>query len=300
MGNFTLIGRLVQGDPHKQQPPSKDPRTKQVKVDPKTGQPVQGQFFVAVAIAKNPAQRFTVAGLPTYEQTKAELDANAKAAWPQFFGQPAAGLQIGPELPAGCTNPKFANKIIDGDGFDENGQPYSAKEGYAGHWVVKCASYYAPKVYEWTPTGWQETVRTGRTIKCGDYISVTGNDKTNGSDQSPGMYMNLDGVTFEKEGPEIVSTGSVDPNDRFGSRGGNAAHAGNASGGAATTQSSATAGAGNYSGYMDTDTPPPPGDDAPPPPSGPVMTEKAAGKPYESFTAKGWTDAQLRANGYIV
>lgn len=293
MSKFTIVGRLVQGDPHKQQPPSKDPRTKAVKVDPKTGQPVQGQFFVAVAVAKNPAQRFVIPGTPSWEEIKAQLDADARAAWPQFFGQPAAGLQIGPELPAGCTNPKFANKIIDGDGFDENGQPYSAKEGYAGHWVIKCASYYAPKVYEWTATGWQETVRTGRTIKCGDFISVTGNSKSNGSDQSPGMYMNLDGITFEKEGPEIVSTGSIDPNAAFGSRGNAAPAATGQTAGAATSPTSGTAGAGSYTGYMGDD------DAPPPPPAGPVMTAKANGKTYESFTSKGWTDAQLREHGYI-
>lgn len=43
----------------------------------------------------------------------------------------------------------------------------------------------------------------------------------------------------------------------------------------------------------------------PPPPSapaaaGPVMTPKANGVPYESWIANKWTDAQLRAEGYIV
>ena len=41
---------------------------------------------------------------------------------------------------------------------------------------------------------------------------------------------------------------------------------------------------------------------APPPapaPSGPVMTEKAGGVPYEAFIAQGWTDEQLLAQGYI-
>jgi hypothetical protein len=29
------------------------------------------------------------------------------------------------------------------------------------------------------------------------------------------------------------------------------------------------------------------------------MTAKAAGKPYSAFVAAGWTDAQLRAEGYL-
>ena len=32
----------------------------------------------------------------------------------------------------------------------------------------------------------------------------------------------------------------------------------------------------------------------------PTMTAKAGGAPYESFITQGWTDDQLRANGYIV
>jgi hypothetical protein len=38
----------------------------------------------------------------------------------------------------------------------------------------------------------------------------------------------------------------------------------------------------------------------PPPPAGPTMTALAAGVTYEAFIAAGWTDATLRANGYIV
>jgi len=36
------------------------------------------------------------------------------------------------------------------------------------------------------------------------------------------------------------------------------------------------------------------------PTPGPQMTAKAAGVPYADFIAKGWTDAALRQEGYIV
>jgi len=36
------------------------------------------------------------------------------------------------------------------------------------------------------------------------------------------------------------------------------------------------------------------------PPAGPIMTPKAAGCTYEQFIAKGWTDAQLIQQGYMV
>jgi len=39
---------------------------------------------------------------------------------------------------------------------------------------------------------------------------------------------------------------------------------------------------------------------APAGPAGPQMTAKAAGVPYESFIAQGWTDDALRRDGYIV
>lgn len=297
MSEFTVTGRLVQGDPHRAGPPSKDPVTKQPKIDPATGQPRPGQFFCAVAVPKSD---------PNWPAVKAQLDADARAAWPQFFGTPTPGLQIGPELPAGCTNPKFANKIVDGDGFDEQGQPYSAKEGFAGHWVVKMASQFAPKVWEWR-NGWEETIHTGRTVKCGDYVSISGTCVSNQSQQSPGMYMNLGAVAFEREGPAIVSAGGVDPNAAFGARGGAPVNppasvpAANPPVPAATTPALPTAAPGNpapppYGGYMA----PPANPPAPPAAAAPVMTAKAAGATYESFIAQGWTDETMRAHGYLV
>ncbi len=48
-----------------------------------------------------------------------------------------------------------------------------------------------------------------------------------------------------------------------------------------------------YDGYAQAPTPPAPA------PSGPKMTAKANGMTYEQFAAAGWTDDQLRANGYM-
>jgi hypothetical protein len=307
MSEFTVTGRLVQGDPHKQGNPPKDRKTKQVKIG-KDGQPMPGRFFTAVAIPKNPAQRLQIPGMTPFEQTKAQLDADARAAWPQFFGTPLPGAPaVGPELPAGCTNPNFANKIIDGDGFDENGQPFSTREGYAGCWVVKADSQFAPKVWEWGASGWQEMGGpTGRFVKCGDYVSITGTCTSNQSQESPGMYMNLNAVTFEQEGPAIVSAAAVDPNAAFGARGtpGNAAPAANPAPPVHTAPTSPTAAPGNpapppYAGYM---APPanPPAPPVAPVPAGPTMTAKAAGATYESFIAQGWTDETMRQHGYIV
>lgn len=312
MSRFTFLGRLVQGDPHKAQPQGKDDRTGQPKFR-KNGEP-DCPYFVAVAIEKNQANRFLIEGVPSYESQKTLVDGLARTAWPEFFGQRPQGPVFGAHLASDCTNPKFSNKIFDGDGFDDKGRPYSRNEGWAGCWVVKCTTYYAPRVEEWRddqidgrgavlPAYWYPCDKTGRTIKPGDYVSVTGTCESNKSGDTPGMYMNLELVGFEKEGERIESRAAVDAGQVLGSRGGipNAsAGAASNSGNAHGAQTSGTASdAPAYSGYRDTGTPPPPGDDTPPPPSGPTMTAKANGKTLESFLSAGWTEAQLLQHGYL-
>lgn len=323
MTRFTFTGRLVQGDVY-QAFPRKDAKTKQPKMrlDPTTNQMVPvTQCFAALAIPKDPAQRVVIPGNPTYEDQRALVDAAARASWPQFFtGQRPQGLQFPASLALDCSNPKFANKIIDGDGYDDQGQPYSANEGWAGCWVIKFSNGFVPKVYEWTASGWQETVHTGRKVKCGDYVSISGTCVSNQSTDSPGMYMNFDTVSFEHEGPFIASNNAPDPNAALGQRGAPAsppaqppapagapqnpapANAGYAGAPAHTTAPAGTAPA--YSGYRDPAAgaaPPPPAAPAAPaaPPAGPVMLPAANGIPYESYRAQGWTDDQLRANGMM-
>lgn len=315
MSRFTFLGRLVQGDPVKAQPQEKDDKTGALKFL-KNGEPAC-PFYVAVAIEKNPANRFHIEGVPSFESQRELIDQLARTAWPQFFGQRAAqGPQFGANLPADCTNPQFANKVIDGDGFDSKGKPFSSNEGWGGCWIIKVNSYYAPQVQEWRDdqvdgrgatmkADWYPVEKTGRTIKLGDYVSVSGTCESNKSTQTPGMYMNLDMVGFEKEGDLIVSKAAVDATQALGARGGTpnagAAGAGTTSSGAAGGQTSQTASGGSYSGYRQTtdDAPPPPGDDTPPPPSGPTMSAKAGGKSFQSFIDKGWTEAQLREHGYL-
>ena len=313
MSRFTILGRMVQGDVQKAQPQRKDDRTGQLKFR-KDGQP-DCPFFVAVAVEKDPSRRFVIQGVPDYESQKAQIDADARQAWPDFFKGNAArpqGLAFPPQLHPDCTNPAFSNKIFDGDGFDDKGRPYAENEGWAGCWVIKFSNGFAPEVSEWLDNrvdprgqsigaGWEATTKTGRVVKCGDYISVGGSCETNKSSDSPGMYMNFDTVGFEKEGDAIVQKGGVDSTTALGSRGGAATP--NASAGAASppppahgTTTSETA--PPYDGYR-TAAPPPPGAGAPPPPpAGPQMTAKAE-TTYAAYQAAGWTDDQLRAAGYL-
>ena len=307
MTRFTFTGRLVQGDAHKAGQQRKDKKTGALKFR-KDGQP-DAPFFLAVAVPKDPAKRFVIPGNPSYEEEKAKLDAAARGVWPNLFQanyQRPQGLNFSASLPADCTSPKFANKIMDGDGYDEDGKPNSAKEGWAGCWVVKVSNGFAPRVVEWN-NGWVDMTPHGRQIKPGDYVTISGDTSSNQSNESPGMYMNVDTISFEEEGERIVVQNQVDANEALGTRGGNqsasgaagGARAGGAGNGAAGTGGSGTASDQSYSGYREDAAPPPPSDDAPPPPSGPTMTDKAGGKSYDSFIKAGWNDEQLRKHGYI-
>lgn len=305
MARVSFVGRLVQGSVHKpgKQRVNKDTKQPKFRAD---GTP-DAPFYAAIAIAKNPQQRFIVAGGPSYEEQKAICDQAARTAWPQHFGTRPAGLHVpNPSLPADCKSPKFANKIMDGDGFDEEGNPNSAKEGWAGCWVVKFSNGFAPKCWRWDEgiDNWKELgPHDPVKIKCGDYVGVSADCVSNTSDQSPGMYMNFDTVTLEKEGEEIQQSEGVDPSAALGRRGPNAqaggAGAASSGGGVAGTTNSATASPA-YSGYRETAPAPGPDDDGPAPPDdGPTMTA-AAQYTYEQYIAAGWTDAKLRAKGLMV
>jgi len=320
MSRFVFVGRMVQGDVHKAQPQRKDQRTGALKFR-KDGSP-DCPFYVALAIPKDPAKRLVIPGVPDYDSQRALIDQDARTSWPQFFtGQRPPNVQFDLALPADCNNPKFANKIIDGDGYDDQGKPYSRYDGWAGCWVIKFQNGYAPSVQAWVVnhvdpmrpgaapyTGWLDFDKMGRAVKCGDYISVGGSCESNKSTESPGMYMNFDTIGFEQEGELIVQSGGVDANEALGSRGG-AAPAGNAA--PAATPAAPAAGAPTsptaapYDGYRApttagaAPTPPVTATTPPPPPAGPQMTA-AAQYTYDQYKASGWTDDQLRAGGLMV
>lgn len=248
------IGRFVQGNLYEAQVKT-DQKTGQPQIHPaghaNAGQPVKA-FFILVAYAKTD---------PAFPPFRELLAVQARADWPQYH-----------DANGNCTNPTFANKIIDGDGADEKGRPWSEREGFAGHWVVRYGTTFPPKVMEWDPAigGWKETEK-GK-IKLGDYIKVSGSTQTNKSAQSPGMHVNPELVAFVREGERIVLGVTAD------------AAFGPGPGGAAPAPGP---------------TPPPPTPAAPVPPGGPIMLPAANGVPYADFIAKGWTDAQLIAQGMM-
>jgi len=270
MADYVLTGRLVQGDPYKMQP-KKDNQNK--TVIGQDGQPVMN-FYVALAVPK---------GDPKWPEVKAAMDADALRFWPNGETRRA----------------DFASKVIDGDSTAVNKQnkAWNTYDGFAGHWVLKLGTLYPPKVPYWDSHVGKWVDSVGGHVKIGDFVSVLFDVASNKSMQTPGVHLNPKLIGLERAGDPIVGANTADGNDAFGARGGNAAPAG---GGQPPVNGAQTSQTASHTSWMDTAAPPPPGADAPPPPpAGPVMTAKANGAPYDSFTSKGWTDDMLRQHGYI-
>lgn len=195
----TPVGRLVQGDLYKKNAAPKQGNQPQ-KLDA-NGQPVKS-WYVALAIPKND---------PAWPAFKATIDAETRAAWPNFFD--AAGNLI---------SNTFSNKITDGDAVDKYGKPNATKEGFAGCWVMKVGSQLenGPRVLAWNAQmgAWVEST----TVKIGDYASVNFDYATNNASgtNTPGMYANPKMVAFEREGAKIEQQDSgPSAAEAFGARG---------------------------------------------------------------------------------
>lgn len=177
---ITPMGRIVQGSPLEPSTTDSQGKPLTIKTGPNAGQP-RTNFFIAVAIPKND---------PGWPAFKALLDQESRAGYPQHHN-----AQTGQ-----CTHPRFTQKISDGDGVDANGQPNSAKEGFAGHWVVKFSSSYAPKLFH---KGQLLNEKTA--IKRGDWVRVAGNAAANIGSDVPGLYLNHNGIELLYQGDAIVS-----------------------------------------------------------------------------------------------
>lgn len=178
------VGRLVQGDAFTPQEKDQQGNPRVVKTGPNAGQP-NPQYYIGVAFAKDN---------PEFPAFYALMDAEARQAWPQFF--PNGGQ---------CTNPKFAWKLIDGDGHDDNGQPWANREGFAGHWIVRFTNGFAPKVHFKGKYGAHEQVTDKSALKRGYYVRVGGDVRSNNNPANPGVYMNFGFVEIFAYGPEILS-----------------------------------------------------------------------------------------------
>jgi len=175
------------------------------------------------------------------------------------------------------NNANFAWKIIDGDSVEVNmeGNKPCDHEGYAGCWVLRFKSHYAPKLFnlDASPLTLPEFA-----INTGDYIQIYGTVVDNASDLKPGVHLNFSHIAFVGYGQRIESA-SIDAKDIGFGKG--IMPKGVSRAPVVKTESA---------------TPPPPHDGIL---TTKIMLPTANGMTYENYKAVGWTDEQLIANGLM-
>lgn len=178
----TCLGRIVWGHPLKPQNKTKD---NQPVLDD-NGQPVK-QWAFGVAFPK------------------AEFEAQV---WPQFAAEAAK------MYPNGAPR-NFTYKYKDGDtDLDRNNNPLSAKDGYAGCYIVSFSTeLQPPQCYVYQNNAYMQIDESS--IKTGDYVQVGTNIKVHAG-QTPGLYVNPMTVLLCFEGDAISGGYTADPNATFG------------------------------------------------------------------------------------
>ena len=103
--------------------------------------------------------------------------------------------------------PGFAMKFKDGDGIDDKGLPFSAREGYAGCIVLACKTTLTIKYFKFEG-GVHHAINEG--IKCGDYVNVQLGIAAHGAkgQGKAGLYINPYAVQFLGYGKEIINAPS--------------------------------------------------------------------------------------------
>lgn len=201
---LTIEGRFVQGGLTMH--PQKDMKTGQPKKDSE-GKPVLGNF-IAIAIPKKINVNGQWVDNPKVGEYYAQFDAEARLNFPHLY---TTGQN---------SHPRFAMKWQDGDGVDSNGKSVADVPGFAGHWIIKCATQLrAPNCYVRNSAGGlDQLTEPEKVIKKGYYVAVAitidGNGVEPGNAQAvPGLFVTPEQVLFVAPGEEIFT--GIDPNQAF-------------------------------------------------------------------------------------
>jgi hypothetical protein len=241
--------------------------------------------------------------------------------WGQLIWQAAHAAFPGN---AGLTQPidsgAFSWKITDGDSTKVSAKskskiPPCDKEGFKGCWVLTLSSSYAPKIYDARDVNNPVLLEGNDAIVPGYAIQVIGSVAGN-SGATPGVYLNHAAVGLRGYMPEIRTAG-IDVKGKFGGAvlpgattvpaAGFVAPAAPAPvGGVPSASVAAPAPAAPPAAPAPTYvTPapaimgvPPVAAAPPPPPASPVGRPPHKGLAYQAYRDAGWTDEQLRADGY--
>ena len=111
--------------------------------------------------------------------------------------------------PGGQLPPGFSMKYKDGDGVDHQGQPFSTREGHAGHIILSLTTSLSIKFFKWENN---QNIQINEGIKCGDYVNVQVQVKAHPAigQGKPGLYLNPMAVQLLGYGAEIVNAPSGD------------------------------------------------------------------------------------------
>jgi len=168
----------------------KDQQTKTVIIDPATGQgTVEYGFGLAVLKVDPRTNQWST----EYQKAYQALHGEAMTMFP-----------------SGQIPPQFAMKYKDGDtAVDEQGRPYSQREGHANHIIISCTTQIPIKFFKWDG---QQNVLVTNGVKVGDYVNVQLNIKAHPAvgRGKAGLYTNPSAVQLIAEGKAIINTPSGD------------------------------------------------------------------------------------------
>lgn len=175
----TGVGRFIGGSCYTGSTTDDKGQPKVYKTGAKAGQP-RTDYSVGIALPKTQQHWAS-------EPWGAAIWAEGHAAWPGGQAQ----------------RKDFAWKIIDGDSTEPNKKMKRPcdQAGYPGHWILWFGGTTPPPVAVAVsgPAQWNDQPGT---CMPGDYIEIRGSVSSNESDQTAGMYLNIDAVCLRGYHPD--------------------------------------------------------------------------------------------------
>jgi len=194
------IGRIVEGDPWTPREKDGDGNIRVYKTGPNAGKP-NPQYYIGLAIPKwvpHP-QTGQMVDNPDFAAFYGQIDHIARTSWPNLF--PNGGQ---------CIAADFSWKIRDGDGFVKKGKnagkPLAYRPGFAGHWIVSFSSSFAPSIVVETSPGQYAEITDPKLLQRGYWARIGTSVSSNGSTNTPGLYVNLEKIQLMGKG-EVIQSG---------------------------------------------------------------------------------------------
>lgn len=302
---FNLLGRFLYGDVYDPETEDFDGNQLTVKSGPDKGKDSQ-LFVVGIAVPKTQAH---------------------------WGNEPGWGQTIWNTGHAHFNNVVangFSWKLSDGDATVIPPKSKSKlrpcdREGWKGSWILRLQSMFAPELWNMLDPAKPVLMPQEGAIMPGDIIAVAGSVKGNSHDTSPGVFLNLNAVAlrgYHADGrirrggvdPSTLAGGSLPPGTSILPSAAVIPPAAPGAPPAAVAPPSAApppaapapapvavpAAPGlAIAGAPPLAAAPPPPAAAPAAPAPPATKPPHKGIPYASYRAQGWTDDQLRADGYM-